>query len=254
MAIAASGLASAGLYTLHSRTAPVPELKVAGTPEQIQRGGSLASSFCAACHTKTGTLSRGGDLAKDIPIPIGSFVTANLTPAGALRNWSDGEVFRAIRNGVDAQGNWLFAMPITGAGKLSDEDTKALIAYIRSLPAAGQKTPTPPDRFNLLGAVMLGAGMLPPPKPVFTGVVTAPAKGPTREYGEYILSYHECRECHGAKLAGGVAGQLGPIGPGLSQVKDWKLEEFITALRTGMDPSGHKLGPRMPWGSIRFPL
>ena len=86
VAIAASGLASVGLYKLHSRSAPVPVLKVVGTPEQIQRGESLANSFCAGCHTKTGTLTGGSDLANDLPIPLGSFVSANLTPAGSLRN------------------------------------------------------------------------------------------------------------------------------------------------------------------------
>jgi mono/diheme cytochrome c family protein len=96
-------------------------------------------------------------------------------------------------------------MSYTNAGKLSDDDIQALIAYIRSQPAAGQETVNPPDRLNLLGVIMLGAGMLPGGKPVFTGVITAPQKGPTVQYGEYVLSYQDCRECHGANLAGGLA-------------------------------------------------
>jgi hypothetical protein len=67
-------------------------------------------------------------------------------------------------------------MSYTNAGKPSDDDTQALIAYIRSLPAAGQETANPPNRLNLLGIIMLGAGMLPTGKPEFTGVVTAPPK------------------------------------------------------------------------------
>jgi hypothetical protein len=50
-------------------------------------------------------------------------------------------------------------------GKLSDEDIEALIAYIRSQPAAGQTTPDPPDQVNPLGLMMLAAGMLPGGKP-----------------------------------------------------------------------------------------
>jgi hypothetical protein len=92
---------------------------------------------------------------------------------------SDGEIFRAIRNGIDADGRWLTVMSYTNAGKLSDDDIQALIAYIRSQPAAGQETVNPPDQLNLLGVIMLGAGMLPGGKPVFTGVITAPQKGPT---------------------------------------------------------------------------
>jgi hypothetical protein len=49
---------------------------------------------------------------------------------------------------------------------------------------------------------MLGAGMLPSGKPVITGNITAPPKGPTFAFGEYILSYQGCRECHGRHLAG----------------------------------------------------
>jgi mono/diheme cytochrome c family protein len=240
----------AGLYKLHSRSAPVPDVKVAGTPEQIKRGQAIADTFCGGCHTKKGTLAGGADLAKDLPIHLGSFVAANLTPAGLLKNWSDGEIFRAIRNGVDADGHLLFIMALTNAGKLSDDDTQAVIAYIRSLPATGQETGNPPDQFNLLGLTMLGAGMLPGAKPVFTGVVTAPPKGPDVKYGEYILSYQDCRECHGADLKGGVQGQLAPVGPDLNLVKDWKLEEFIATMRTGTDPNGHKITGPMPWRPI----
>jgi mono/diheme cytochrome c family protein len=243
-------LAIAGLLKLQARSAPLPDVKVALTPEQIQRGEAIANSFCDGCHSKTGALTGGADLGKDISIPIGSFVSSNLTPAGQLSRWSDGEIFRAIRNGVDADGRWLVIMSYTNAGKLSDDDTEALIAYIRTRPAAGQATANPPDRLNLLGVIMLGAGMLPAAKPVMTGVVTAPPKGPTVQYGEYIVSYQDCRECHGHDLTGGVQGQLAPIGPGLGLVKGWKLEEFIATMRTGIDPAGHELSAQMPWRPI----
>jgi mono/diheme cytochrome c family protein len=245
-----SVLTLAGLFKLHTRSAPVPDLKVAGTPEQIQRGQAIANSFCDACHSKTGPLTGGVDLSKDLPIPVGSFVSSNLTPAGRLNRWSDGEIFRAIRNGVDADGRWLIVMSYTNAGKLSDDDTQAVIAYIRSQPAAGRQTAKSPDQLNLLGVIMLGAGMLPKGKPVFTSVITAPPKGPTVQFGEYVMSYQDCRECHGANLAGGVQGQLGPIGPGLNLVREWKLEEFIATMRTGTDPGGHELSEQMPWRPI----
>ena len=125
-----------------------------------------------------------------------------------------------------------------------------MIAYLRSLPAAGASTANPPDHLNLLGIAMLGAGMLPTGAPVSTGVVNAPPAGPTVDYGEYILSYQDCRACHGANLTGGVQGQLPPIGPDLNIVREWTLKEFITTLRTGTDPGGHELGRQMPWRPI----
>jgi mono/diheme cytochrome c family protein len=70
------------------------------------------------------------------------------------------------------------------------------------------------------------------------------------EYGEYLFSYNDCRDCHGENLKGGLQGQLGPIGPNLELVKRWTQEEFINTLRTGVDPSGHTLIPSMPWQNI----
>ena len=239
-----------GFYKVHARHAPVPDIKVAGTPEQIKRGQSIAASFCGSCHSRAGTLTGGADLGKDFPIPVGSFVASNLTPTGELRHWTDGQIFRAIRNGVDADGHWLVVMSLINASHLSDDDTNALIAYIRSVPAAGQETANPPDEFNPIGLLLLGTGFLPSGKPVVGGAIEAPAKAPSAEYGGYILSYQDCRNCHGANLAGGVPGQLTPIGPGLAMVKDWKLEDFIATLRTGTDPSGHVINSQMPWKPI----
>jgi mono/diheme cytochrome c family protein len=245
-----SALTAAGIVRQHTRSAPVPDLKIEATPERVARGRAVADGFCAGCHSKSGVLSGGGDVGKDLPLPIGSFVPANLTPAGDLRHWSDGEIFRAIRNAVDARGRWLAIMSFTNAGRLSDDDTKAVIAYLRSLPMTGERTRDPPDRFSLVGLAMLGAGMLPDAKPVFAGVIVAPPKGPTARYGKYLLSYQDCRECHGKDLTGGVPGQLPPLGPDLGIVKDWSQAQFIATMRTGVDPNGHQLGDQMPWRPI----
>jgi mono/diheme cytochrome c family protein len=243
-------LSITGLSRAHTRSAPVPDLTIAGTALQIQRGEAIVDSFCGACHSRTDRLTGGRDMGKELSVPIGSFVSSNLTPAGQVGHWSDGEIFRAIRNGIDADGRWLVIMSYTNAGKLSDEDTEALIAYLRNQPAAGAASVNPPDQFSLLGLIMLGAGLLPAGKPVFTGALTAPRKAPTAEYGEYISRYQDCRECHGADLNGGKAGQVAPIGPGMNLVKQWKREEFIATMRTGTDPYGHHLGEQMPWRFI----
>jgi mono/diheme cytochrome c family protein len=243
-----SALTAAGLVRQHTRSAPLLELKVEPTPERIARGKAVTDSFCSACHTPT--LTGGSDVAKHLPIKIGSFVAANLTPGGALRRWSDGEIFRAIRNGVDANGRWLTIMSFTNASRLSDEDTKAVIAYLRSLPPAGASTPAPLDRFNLLGIVMLGAGLLPDAKPVTTASIAAPPRGATAEYGEYLLSYQDCRECHGKNLTGGVPGQLPPLGPDLGIVKTWTRTQFMATMRTGIDPTGRRISDQMPWRPV----
>ena len=243
-----SALTAIGLVKQHARSAPLPSVKVELTPERLARGKAVTDSFCSGCHKAT--LTGGGDLAEDLPINIGSFVAANLTPAGPLKRWSDGEIFRAIRNGVDASGGWLTIMSFTNASRLSDDDTFAVIAYLRSVPAAGAPTPDRLDRFNLVGLAMLGAGMLPDAKPVTAARIAAPPMGPTAKYGEYLLSYQDCRECHGRDLSGGVPGQLPSLGPDLGIVAQWTCDEFITAMRSGVDPNGHQIGEKMPWRPI----
>jgi mono/diheme cytochrome c family protein len=232
--------------------APVPALAVAGTPEQVARGEHIANVFCASCHATNNALplTGGVDIGRDLPLPLGQYVSVNLTPAGPLAEWSDGEIFRAIRNGIDQDGQALFVMSGARGRHLSDEDLEAVIAYLRSQPAVENDTLLPPDRPSLLALVMLGAGLIPANEPPITGVITAPPKGPTVEYGAYIMSYQDCVVCHGEDLTGGVEGQLAPIGPSLRHVRDWTAEQFMTVLRTGVSVDGHELQPPMPWQNI----
>jgi mono/diheme cytochrome c family protein len=235
-----------------SYAVPAPEMSVALTPENIQRGEHLADSFCTSCHSTSGELPLAGglDLASDFPIPLGSFIASNLTPAGPLKDWSDGEIFNSMRHAVDPQGRRLVIMSNARMRYLSDEDLQAVIAYLRSQPAVENETPEPPDQLNLLAVVMLGSGMLPEGLPPVKGAIVAPPKGATVEYGEYILNFQDCRVCHGEDLKGGVEGQLAPIGWNLDPVKSWTAEEFISAMRSGVNPQGYKFSANMPWQQI----
>src|ERR1700760_3317416 len=121
-----------GLAELHARTVPSVSLDMATTAEQVHRGHDIADGYCSSCHGSQPTptaLTGGTDLGDHLPM-LGSFVTANLTPEGPLARWSDGEIFRAIRNSVGADGRRLFIMSLTSASKLSDDDIKAVIAYL----------------------------------------------------------------------------------------------------------------------------
>jgi len=244
------GVIGRGLYILYApRNAPVPALAVAGMPEQIARGEHIAQFICADCHTLNGQLplSGGRDVGKESPVPIGAIVSINLTPSGPLKDWSDGEIFRALREGVDRAGHPLIAMSAMSTRHLSDEDLQAVIAYLRSQPAVANDAQTG-DSPNLLLAVFVGANLIPAPEPV-TGVVVAPPKGPTADYGKYIATFQGCSDCHGPDLNGGKSGGLTPVGPTLRVVAGWTPEQFVVALRTGVDPSGHTLSDQMPWKS-----
>src|SRR5574338_1726242 len=90
----------------------VNEIKVESTPEQVARGGHLAAAFCVECHSTTRDfpMTGGVDIGADLPINLGSYVSVNLTPTGPLKDWTDGEIFRALRDNVDNEGNRLVFM------------------------------------------------------------------------------------------------------------------------------------------------
>jgi mono/diheme cytochrome c family protein len=229
---------------------PAPQLTVERTPERIERGKHIVGNWCVTCHSETHQLPAAGgvDLATEIPFPIGSLVTGNLTPGGRIRDWTDGEIFRAIREGYDPQGNKLLVMSAQYARYLSDDDLKSVIAFLRSQEPVG--TTTTVNRLTLIGLAMGGAGMFPRiDEPPPDSVPSTPA-GPTAEYGKYMVSWMNCRECHASNFAGSKGGILPPA-PSLRVAQTWTAEQFVQTLRTGMTPYGRKLdSTMMPWKNI----
>jgi mono/diheme cytochrome c family protein len=244
-----SGIVANGLvkmYTPHNFV--VSSIMVAGTPEQIERGKHLVSITCAGCHSSNNDvlLSGGKNLADDTGLPLGDLYSPNLTPGGELQNWSDGEVLRAIREGVHKSGRPLMVMPAQNLRNLSDEDVQSIVAYLRSQAAVQHETP--PMNPSLLAVILTGAGIVEFDLKQVTGPVVAPPKGPTVEYGQYIVSFQDCRNCHGKNLTGGKP--PAPVGPSLQVIKGWTQEQFIKTIRTGVDPSGHQLKEVMPWRTL----
>ena len=87
----------------------------------------------------------------------------------------------------------LTIMPVRNMGNLSDEDLYSVIAFLRSQEPV--ESEVPPIHFSPLALIMSGANLIPlntTPKPAS---ITAPPVGPTAQYGEYIVSYNDCREC-----------------------------------------------------------
>ncbi len=255
-------LALIGFYKLNQRfDNPVSEVQVARTPAQIARGEKLAN-ICVSCHTPGNQLPLSGSnfVAKFEFPPFGTLYAPNLTPSGDIKEWTDGEVIRAIREGVHKNGRSLLVMPSTNFRNMSDEDVQALVAYLRSQPAKGE--PTPKNQFNVLGAVFMNlSDFRTAQQPVRR--VTAPRAG-TPEYGKYLVDIMGCRDCHGDQLQGKVEnGQPGPPpGPNLTLiVPKWTEEEFMTFFNTGILPGGGNVPiltlksgfsePKMPWPMVR---
>lgn len=229
---------------------PFKEVKVDGTPEQIARGEHLAAALCVECHSTTDDfpMTGGVDLGRDLPINVGSYYSANLTPAGPLRDWTDGEIFRAIRDNVDKDGNRLVAMSGTNVRNISDEDILALIAFLRSLEPVENEPPQPLDQPNFLALLIAGANLV-PDRPLITEPILAPKKEATAEYGQFMMTFLDCKNCHGEDLSGGTD-PFQPKGPSLRVVKHISSDGFIVVLRTGVTPLGKELNSVMPWRSI----
>ncbi|MBL8056887.1 MAG: cytochrome c [Anaerolineales bacterium] len=260
--VAVLGLALRGFYWLNERHAnPVADLRVAGTPAQIARGEQLAHT-CVSCHAPGDQLPLSGvnfAVKFDLP-PLGTLYAPNLTPGGDIDGWTDGEVVRAIREGVHKTGRSLLVMPTSNYRHMSDADAQAIVAYLRSQPATGGPTPT--NQLNLLGALFLNlAEYLSAQPPV--GSVPSPRPGSLEE-GQYLVKILNCHECHGDRLQGKVDDGLpGPTpGPNLTHiVPQWTEEQFLHFFNTGELPGGGKVPiltlpsgfsqPRMPWPSVR---
>lgn len=246
-----------GIAATYSPDAPAaPELVVAGTPEQIARGEYLVNLSCIGCH---GAVTADGNPSGEMPLSggwdiaaaegfgfMGSMVTENLTPGGKLAGYTDGEIFRVLRHSVNQNGDKLGFMDFLPYKELSDADTEAIIAYLRSLQPVETAVVTG-DSMNFIGAVMTGAGIF-PPQSFGAETVTAPPEGETAEYGKYVATYGECRGCHGPDLTGVEASSLGPAVPNPRLlVNELTQEAFFEMMRSGIKPDGQPFPETMPW-------
>lgn len=184
---------------------PAPEFRVELTESRIERGRYLVEnvSDCLGCHSdhdaskfafpiKPGTEGAGGMVfTKGEGVP-GRVAAQNITPdrETGIGDWSDGEIARAIREGVRRDGSPLFPMmPYLDYRSMSDDDVKAIVAYLRTLPARQNKAPERALDFpvNVFVKFM--------PKPV-DGVVPPPPPNDSVARGRYLTTIAGCRNCH----------------------------------------------------------
>jgi mono/diheme cytochrome c family protein len=231
-----------------ARANAAQDVKVEATPEMVARGEQLAW-LCVDCHSSTGELPLNGGTQNLLPtnMPLGEVYGTNLTPGGPLAKWTDGQIIRAIREGVNNEGRPLFTMPSMAFHSMSDADVQALVAYLRSQPAL--RHDQRPRQASFLSLLLVGLGIAPTSvQAPITGPVEAPPRGPTAEYGHYLIGLAGCQDCHGAALNGVPANQFIPAGPDLRvRVPGWTPEQFIALFRTGALPEGRTASPVMPW-------
>jgi mono/diheme cytochrome c family protein len=231
---------------------PPSDLTLPTDPARIEFGKHRAESLCQGCH---GADLSGIDNWFSAP-PLGTIDSANLTAGkgGIGAEFTTEDYVRAIRHGIDREGKPIFMTAVPSTAHLSDEDLAAIIAYLKTIPPVDH---TVKERhFTPLAKILLAAGVLGklPAESVSHDLhVSAPAAGPTAEYGEYMVNTNDCRICHGPNLNGGPYPDptIKKISPNLTpggELAFWTEEQFINTIRTGTTPGGHQLDPKlMPW-------
>ena len=213
-ATALLGVAGAALYlvSVFPRSQPASAEAVEVTPARLARGTYLAQHvlLCSECHSdrdwtvysapsvlptgagRTDCLGEGqamAGLAADFP---GRICFPNLTAdrETGVGAWTDGELLRAVREGVDRDGHALFPiMPYFIFRSLSEEDARSLVVWIRSLPAVSRAHPAKAVDFP----VNLFTRLVPQP---LTAKIPEPDPANSVDYGKYLATIGRCAFCH----------------------------------------------------------
>lgn len=223
---------------------------------RIEHGRYLYSTRgCAECHGANGA-------GRTVVDADGMLVIApNITrgPNSSTAHYTVVDWVRTIRHGVKPNGQPVIVMPSEDYARLTNEDTGALIAYLRQMPPVpGERRrielPLPVRMLYATGGIKDAAEKidhtLPPPAALPAGVTVA--------HGAYVAQ--TCIGCHGAGLSGGAipgappdwpaAANLTP-GPGSAMERYRSADSFVAMLRTGKRPDGSAISPVMPFGSFR---
>jgi mono/diheme cytochrome c family protein len=226
--------------TVHWNHSEAGDLQIGERIVRVRNG-------CIDCHGN----NLAGAKIMDNPA-MGKMYGSNLTPA-SLKDWSDTEIARAIRHGIGRDGKPLVLMPSHDYINFSESDLKAVIAYLRSIPAVTQDNG--PIALGPVAKVLLVTGKAATLVPAEIinhqqPFLNKPAEAPTIAFGKY-LAQTACIGCHGPELKGGPIPGGPPDWPEASNLTQqnlgpWNKEAFVTAMRKGTTPDGRTLRAPMP--------
>jgi mono/diheme cytochrome c family protein len=232
---------------------------------QLDRGRYLVETVaaCGNCHTPKGPNGPlpGKKLAGGDVIKHEDFTAAvpNITPdpETGIGRWTDDQILAAVREGRRPDGGLIGpAMPFQSYRDLADQDAKAIVAYLRTVPAVYNPN-VAKSRYDKPFPVSWG-----PP----VGHVEAPSKDDRVAYGGYLaVSVARCMDCHTERRPGeparfGAGGKpfFGPWGISVSAdltadkttgLGEWTDDEIERAIRSGIARDGRKLSPPMPFAA-----
>jgi mono/diheme cytochrome c family protein len=226
-----------------------------GTPWLEQGRYLFSTRGCADCHGASGA---GKEVIRSGAMLV---VSPNITAGAnsATRGYDLEDWVRTLRHGVKPDGRPIMIMPSEDYNRLTDDDLRAVIAYVQALPpvdglARRIDLPVAVKVLYALGMVKDASEMidhaLPPEAPVKVEVSVA--------HGAYVAK--TCVGCHGPGLSGGripgappewpAPANLTP-GAGSAMARYPTPDIFMAMMRSGKRPDGSAISPVMPFGSLR---
>ncbi|MEW6122161.1 MAG: c-type cytochrome [Pseudomonadota bacterium] len=163
----------------------------------VDRGAYLArAADCMPCHTGDPKKPYAGNLAFNTP--FGTMFSVNITsdPTYGIGTWTFDDFKNALHNGVRKDGAFLYpAMPFDAYTGISDDDLKALWAFVRRIPAVAE--PRKPNELSFPFNVRLG--LLAWRELFFDAAYwkATPGKSDQWNRGAYIAEVlGHCSDCH----------------------------------------------------------
>ncbi len=215
--------------------APVPSIQFDRTSADLTEQGRRVAAVlgCNGCH---GANLQGLDWGDPV---FGVLWTSNLTQA--LPAYTDVQLAATIRSGRRPDGSELWGMPSHIFTQLAPDDMVAVVAFLRSVPAAGPVHPRP--AFAAGGQAEIEAGLF---KSAPTEVAEASAAQPP-ELGDDValgryLTRTTCAECHGLDLRGGPAHPGMTARPDLRMVTAYDAAQFERLMKTGTAIGDREVG------------
>jgi mono/diheme cytochrome c family protein len=230
-------------------------------PEEIARGKYVfgATGGCGCHSEKDRPLHSGG---RRYDGPFGTVYSTNITPdrETGIGTWTDEQVVTAIRLGRRPNGERLLPVhPFTVFNGMVEDDLKALVAYLRTLPVVSRKNQPKKISVPLFESVFLPAWLA-----AFAPRETPPLRAPTSglALGEYLVrAVGHCGECHTPRtatmatdnsrfLAGTAQGPENSSVPNITPDPDtgigkWTVDQIAEYLASGNRPDGDVAGGLM---------
>jgi mono/diheme cytochrome c family protein len=211
-------------------TQPIPD---GPNADLIRRGRYLAvAGDCASCHTRRGGYPFEGGLG--LQTPFGIIYSANITSdrANGVGAWSPDQFYRALHDGVAPGGKHLYpALPYPHFTIVSRQDSDAILAYLKTIPAISYAPPANRLPFPLdIRLSLIGWDALEFSPHAFRYNPAMPAQW---NRGAYLVQgLGHCGACHTPKNALGA--ELNNQAFRGSAIEDWVAPDLTGNPRTGL--------------------